>query len=280
MTAFLKALIATAVASSAATSHAVLVVDYEFNDPAGPFSTAVDSAGSTINAWGNDPDATLNGSGQLEVSGPLGFQFRGFTGPGAISSGSGFLRIDFASWGSNADPFFVFGLRGSGPGAGIRSWRLQFSSGDASDDDPAGRLFEVGAHSFNAGFNFLGGSIPAESSSSGTMPNGLSVIMGVDLDGDTTSVWWDPNRTGDYEILGSRENVPINSGGFTDISLIDGIQLQSNGGLFAIDRLALGTNFAEIAEVSAIPEPSLLATYTAITVGMVLARRSRSPLIE
>jgi hypothetical protein len=269
MNAVLRVLIATAAATAAATSHAVLVVNYEFNDPAGPLSSAVNSGSGTIAPWGDDTDATLNGAGQLVVSGPLGFQARALTGLSAISSGTAFLRVDFDSWGASTDPFFVFGMRASGPSTGNQSWRLQFSSGDASDGDPTGRLFEVTANSFNGGFNSLAGNIPVESEL-----NGFSVIMGINLDNDTTSVWWDPDRTGNYEIVGGRENVAIDSSnGFTDFNLVDAIQLQSNGGLFAIDRLAFGTSFAEIA---AIPEPSLFAAFGVISFALISASRRGS----
>lgn len=275
----LQALIAaTAFAFTAATSHAMLVVNYEFNDPAGGLSTAVNSVGNTIGSWGDDPDATLNGAGQLVVAGQLNFQNRVLTGSNAVSSGTAFLRVDFDSWGSSNDPFFVFGMRGSGPDTGGNtSWRLQFSSGDSSDNDPLGRLIEVAGHSlkFNAdavpptGFNFFEGGIPTTGGS-----NGLSVIMGIDLDNDTTSVWWDLDRTGNYEIAGGREDVPIlTNGGGTDFSLIDGLQINASGGTFAVDRLAFGTSFASVA---AIPEPSLVAAFGGLTAALASTVRRRS----
>jgi hypothetical protein len=273
----LRVLLAIAAVATSANSHAVLVVNYEFDDQAGPLSTAVNSGAGTIAAWGADADATLNGMGQLAVTGPLGFQARALTSDSAISSGTAFLRVDIASWGSIADPFFVFGLRAQGPGAVNQGWRLQFSSGDASDNDPAGRIFEVTANSMNSGFNSFAGGIPAVSGSSSSTANGLSVIMGINLDDDTTSVWWDLGRTGNYVIAGGRDNVAVNSSGlFTDFNLIDAIQLQSNGGPFSIDRLVLGTEFTEIASIGAIPEPSLVAAFGAVSVGMAASLRRRS----
>lgn len=281
MNALSRVLIATSATAAAATSsHAVLVVNYEFNDPAGGLSTAVNSGDGTIAPWSNDAgnDATLNGFGQLGIAGPLGFQARALSGGDAISSGAAFLRIDFDSWGPASDPFFVFGLRASGPGTGNQSWRLQFSSGDASDGDPTGRVAEVGSHSFDGGFNTLGSGLPVEGGLGSTMPNGLSVIMGIDLDSDTSSVWWDPNRTGTYDILNGREDVAIDSSnGFTDFTLIDAIQMQSNGGDFAIDRLVVGTDFSEIAGIAAIPEPSLVFAFGALGVALVSVRRRSLP---
>lgn len=266
----LKAAIVIAAATAGTSSHAVIVVDYEFNDPAGAFSTAVNTGSGAIATWGADADATLNGAGQLAVTGPLGFQARLLSPADAISSGSAFLRIDFDSWGTAADPFFVFGLRGSGPNtAGNQSWRLQFSSGDADDNDPPGRVFEVTNNSLNNGFNSLAGGIPAAG-----VPGGMSFIMGMNLDADTTSVWWDLGRTGNYVIAGGRENVPISiANASKDFNLVDAIQLQSNGGPFAIDRLVLGTSFAEIA---AIPEPSLVAVFGALSFALATSMRRRS----
>ena len=261
-------------ASAAVTTHAALVVNYEFNEPAGGFSTAVNSGSGTIGAWGDNANASLNGSGQLEVTGPLGFQNRVLTGGSAISSGSAFLRIDFDSWGPAADPFFVFGMRAAGPtSTGPRSWRLQFSSGNGVSGDPMGRLFETSGNSMNSGFNFLEGDIPVEAGLNGSMPNGFSVIMGIDLDNDTTSVWWDPGRTGNYVIAGGRDTVAIaHNTGVTDFNLIDGIQLQGNGGPFAIDRLVLGTDFAEVA---AIPEPGSATFCAGIAAWLISVRRRR-----
>ena len=90
------------------------------------------------------------------------------------------------------------------------------------------------------------------------MPNGVSIIMAINLDDNETSVWWDANRTGAYSVLGGRENTPVvhsHSGAtpFSEIDLVDALQFQSNGGPFSIDRLVLGTNFTEIASIGAIP---------------------------
>ena len=122
--------------------------------------------------------------------------------------------------------------------------------------------------------NFFVGGIPVQSGLNGEMPNGLSVIMGVDLDADTSSVGWDPGRTGNYSILAGRENIPIDStNGHTDFNKIDALQLNASGGLFAVDRLVFGTNFAEIVAISAIPEPSLIAVFGAVSVALIASSR-------
>lgn len=277
----LRVLLATAAVATSATSHAVLVLDYQFNDAAGGLSTASNSgSGSTVAPWANDLDATLNGNGQLLVTGQLNSQTHALIPASAITSGSAFLRIDVASWGSTANPFLAFGLRASGPGTPptAPTWRLQFSSGDSSDNNPLGRLLELGGSSFlrnplsGTELNrVLDSTIPATSV---TMPNGFSVIMGVNLDTDTSSIWWDPGRTGNYQVFATRNDNPISSsGGFTDFNRIDAVIMQTNNGLFGIDRLALGTSFAEIASI---PEPSLVAAFGAISVGFAASLRRRS----
>jgi hypothetical protein len=78
---------------------------------------------------------------------------------------------------------------------------------------------------------------------------GVSFIIGANTTTDTYSIWWDNGLSGTYTLL--RENIALNLGGETDFASVNALTFDPSGGSFLIDRIALGTDFDEIALLGA-----------------------------
>ena len=77
---------------------------------------------------------------------------------------------------------------------------------------------------------------------------GVRFIIGANTTTDTYSIWWDNGLSGTYTLL--RENIALNLGGETDFVNVNALTFDPSGGLFLIDRIALGTDFNEIIAIS------------------------------
>lgn len=225
------------------TTQAEWVAQYEFEEAAGPASTASNSiSGSSVAAlsdnWGN-----LNGQGQLVLSSNTD---RSDITLGTALTGSMFYRIDFKSWdtsvaGSINDISTKFGLR-------LRS--------GATDSTPTNQrldlILKTGTGSFSGhintfasgSYNYVRGGLANPNSS------GLSVILGVNTTTDTFSIWWDKGLTGIYSAILSDVALSIN--GEVDFTQANALTFDPGGGEFLIERIILGTDFSEISGAPAI----------------------------
>jgi hypothetical protein len=246
---------------AAATAGAVIVVDYEFNEPAGGLSTAVDSAGSAIVPWNNNAASYLNGAGQLEFAATMPQQ-QPFLGPDAISGGTAFLRYDLDNW-TGGDYQLSFGMR------------LRNDANTANSifkfNHKTGTGWNGNLNNNNNGWTGVLFGLPNENKFD--WANGVSYIVGVDFDNDTWQVWEDRGQTGTY-IEATAGPQTFNLGGETAFGQVNTILLASNnpvGDIAGVNRYVLGTDFNEIA---AIPEPGTLGLFTLVG-GVMLAIRRR-----
>ena len=217
--------------------NGTVVAYYEFNQTQGGASNALNSVeGSNIpslnNNWGN-----LNGSGQLIINGLFAasqLQLNDDSFGGTI-----YTRIDFLSWNSNnesSDVRFKFGVRLKNSSANnsttseVLNLTLKLTSENSSDNSI---LAVIGQGSFNW-------------TSTIQNPNNseVSYILEVNTNDDTFSVWIDRNSEGTYSKL--KGPVDLNLNGKTDFNEIDAISLQSEGGYYEVERIALADNFDSI----------------------------------
>ena len=79
--------------------------------------------------------------------------------------------------------------------------------------------------------------------------DGLSVIIELDLDEDTFTVFTDIGYSGNFSVSPGALNLALSIDGKTDFSEVNAIILDPGGGVVNIDRIALGTDYAEIANL-------------------------------
>lgn len=225
----LTALFAALVSSLSAE----VVAHYEFDEAAGGASGAVNSGSGIAVAAPSDDWGNLNGAGQLVVTANTA---RTNTALGSDSfSGSIFYRIDFHSWDtSSADITTKFGFRLKSVSTTNKLLDVNLKTG-------------TGAYTTNID-TYAGGSYDYVT---GGMPNpnteGVSFIIGADTNSDTFSIWRDTGFSGSYTQL--RTDVALSIGGETDFTEVNALTFDPGGGTFTIDRIALGTDFNEIATV-------------------------------
>ena len=217
--------------------NATVVAYYEFNEPQGGASNALNSVeGSNIpslnNNWGN-----LNGSGQLIINGLFSasqLQLNDDAFGGTI-----YTRIDFQSWNSNnesSDVRLKFGVRLKNSSTNntitseVLNLTLKLTSENSSDNSI---LAVIGQGSFNWASTIQN-------------PNNseVSYILEVNTGDDTFSVWIDRNSEGNYSKI--KGPVDLNLNGKTDFDEIEAISLQSEGGYYEVERIALADNFDSI----------------------------------
>ena len=190
-----------------------LLAEWQFDESAGSISGAVDTvAGAT---WNDDPDWTLNGSGQAEFSGLVNTQYANqFTPVG----GAVFMRVDFAPWDFDSD----------------KQLQVGFSL------DSTNFYLRLRARASNPFFDIASLAnqyIPAVSTT------GMSIIVGVDLNTDKYSLWLDSDRTGNYTQLASNQSI----GSATSVNAPYIRVTQFNGSNpIGIDTLIYGTSYDDM----------------------------------
>jgi hypothetical protein len=90
--------------------------------------------------------------------------------------------------------------------------------------------------------------------------NGMSIILGVDLDADTCSLWWDAGRTGSYTPIYTGTALGAAAASF-EAPYFRCTQFNGSNPI-GIDMLLYGTNFNDVAAPGALsPYESWLAAY-------------------
>ncbi len=231
-------------------SIAEIVLRYEFEELAGtPSNQAVnDGSGLNTNELASSL-GTINGSGQLVISANSG-RVNTSMGSDYVDSSNIYYRIDFNSWDtglSNTHTKFGVRLRSANlgdPGARTNEpicVRLSSGTGSAAN-------LNILSTEGTGEYVFIQGGIGN--------PNydGLSVIIGLDLDEDTFTIFTDNGYTGNFSASPGALNLALNIDGKTDFSEVNAIILDPGGGVVNIDRIALGTDYEEIANL---PLPDL-----------------------
>ena len=221
----------------ALNTNATVVAYYEFDETQGGASNALNSVeGSNIpllnDNWGN-----LNGSGQLIINGSVSSSQLQLND--AALGGTIYTRIDFQSWNSNnesSDVRFKYGVR------------LKNDSTDSSTISEVLNL-TLKLTPENSSANSILAVIGQDSftwTSTIQNPNSseVSYILEVNTDNDTFSVWIDRNFEGAYSRI--KGPVDLNLNGSTDFDEIDAITLQSEGGYYEVERIALADSFNSI----------------------------------
>ena len=230
-------LLAITFISLVSSANAEVVAYYEFNESQGGSSNALNlGEGSNIsplnNNWGN-----LNGSGQLVIN-----QNNPRTNLELNNdslSGTAFYRIDFNSWTSlneNSDIKLQFGLR--------------LKSGD-TDITPTNQLLNliIRLKPINSSSNSLLSTMAAGQFTyiaplQNPSNQEVSILIEVNTNTDQFSIWVDYDSQGTYTKL--KNALTLNLSGETDFIEVDGLTLDSEGGYFEIERMALASNFNSI----------------------------------
>jgi arylsulfatase A-like enzyme/beta-glucanase (GH16 family) len=239
---FLRGLAMIATLSVATLSaNAELVAHYEFNEASGGASNAVNSGtGSNVDALTDDYGA-MNGAGQLIVSADAGRVNTSLVSD--VFGGTIFYRIDFNSWdtsGANLTTKFGFRLKSVGSLNKLMEVNLVTGTGDYSANINT---------SANGSYDYVQGGM------ANPQTNGVSFIIGVDTVSDTFSIWRDNGLTGTYDQL--RSEVALSLGGETDFTQVNALTFDPGGGVFEIERIALGTDFYEIRALGNSGPPTL-----------------------
>ena len=228
----------------ASSASAEIVLHYEFNEADATVASSAANTGTSLNtAVLSDGYGTMNGSGQLVVSLDAA---RVNTSMGSdIFNGTIFYRIDFDSWdtsGANKNIKFGFRLRSGDTDTSATNKLLEVTL--ASGTGTTGNISTAG-NTGSGNFDYIQGGM--------TNPNtaGVSFIIGANTTTDTYSIWRDNGLSGTYTICGGVENIALNLGGETDFASVNALTFDPSGGSFLIDRIALGTDFDEIALLGA-----------------------------
>ena len=251
-------------------ANAEVIAYYEFNETQGGASNALNSVeGSTIsplnNNWGN-----LNGSGQLVIN-----QNNPRTNLDLNNdtlSGTVFYRIDFNSWNSlneTTDIKLQFGLR--------------LKSGD-TDLTPTNQLLNLiirlkpASSSTNSLLSTMGaGQFTYITTLQNPSNQEVSILVEVNTDTDQFSVWVDYDSQGSYTKL--KNALALNLNGEIDFIEVDGLTLDSGGGYFEIERLALANSFNSITNLQSNPD-STFNPYQENTFEYELFQRGSSYTID
>jgi hypothetical protein len=206
-----------------------LLANWQFNEAAGGISTASNSAGFA--AWADEADWTLNGSGQAEVSGLVSERNAAPFNP--VTEGTVFMRVDYTGWDFDGDRQIRTGFALNNQDLYVRL------RGRASNP-----FFGVGTGN-DQGIDTVSA-------------DGMSIILGVNLDADTYSLWWDDGRTGTY--------VPVTTEvSFSPASSFDAPYFRntqfSGSNPVGIDMLLYGTNYNDVAAFSLSPYEIWRAQY-------------------
>lgn len=240
---------------AAAAVQSEIIVNYEFNEAAGSISNAVNTGSSTVVPWSDSAQATLNGSGQMIVSGGNMGRQNPSISAGAINGGTAYFRIDFNNWDMNNGQTTTFGLRTKGATLGNSYLRVGLNTANIHLPADSG----LGTWTWLAG-----------SSDPGTAGN--SFIIGLDMDADTFTVWHDPGLDGTYTQLISTNL--LFGGVASDANQVNAITLDAGNtgasGSIEIERLVVGTDFNEIATI---PEPATLGLVSVCGMAVLFIRR-------
>lgn len=233
--------------------QAAIVVNYEFNEAAGSISNAVNTGSATVVPWLDAAQATLNGSGQMVVSGGNMGRQNPSISSGAINGGTAYFRIDFNNW--DMAQGTTFGLRTKGVTLANSYLRVALNTANVALPADSG----LGA------FTWM-----APSSNPNTVGN--SFIIGLDMDADTFAVWHDPGLDGTYSQLISTNL--LFGGVASDANQVNAITLDPGNtgasGSLEIERLVVGTDFNEIATI---PEPATLGLVAGFGGAILIIRR-------
>ena len=225
-------------------SSAEVVLHYEFNEADATVASSAANTGTSLNtAVLGDGYGTMNGSGQLVVSLDAA---RVNTSMGSdIFNGTIFYRIDFDSWdtsGANKNIKFGFRLRSGDTDTSATNKLLEvtLASGTGTTSN-----ISTAANTGSGVFDYIQGGMANPNTA------GVSFIIGANTTTDTYSIWRDNGLSGTYTICGGVENIALNLGGETDFASVNALTFDPSGGSFLIDRIALGTDFDEIALLGA-----------------------------
>ena len=228
----------------ASSASAEIVLHYEFNEADATVASSAANTGTSLNtAVLGDGYGTMNGSGQLVVSLDAA---RVNTSMGSdIFNGTIFYRIDFDSWdtsGANKNIKFGFRLRSGDTDTSATNKLLEVTL--ASGTGTTSNISTAG-NTGSGVFDYIQGGMANPNTA------GVSFIIGANTTTDTYSIWWDSGLSGTYTICGGVENIALNLGGETDFASVNALTFDPSGGSFLIDRIALGTDFDEIALLGA-----------------------------
>ena len=226
-------------------SVAEIVLRYEFEESSGtPSNQAVNDGSGTSTSALASSFGTINGSGQLVISANSG-RVNTSMGSDYVDSSNIYYRIDFSSWDTGLSITHTkFGVRLRSANLGDPSSRtneplcVRLSSGTGS----AANLNILSTEGTGE-YVFVQGGI------SNPNNDGLSVIIELDLDEDTFTVLTDIGYSGNFSVSPGALNLALSIDGKTDFSEVNAIILDPGGGVVNIDRIALGTDFAEIANL-------------------------------
>ena len=217
----------------AINTNATVVAYYEFDETQGGASNALNLVeGSNIpslnNNWGN-----LNGSGQLIINGLIPASQLQLND--AALGGTIYTRIDFQSWNSNnesSDVRFKYGVR--------------LKNGSTNNPTTSEVLnLTLRLTPENSILAVTGqGSYDWIKTTQNPSNSGVSYILEVNTDEDNFSVWIGRDSEGTYSKLKGPEILNLN--GNTDFDEIDAITLQSEGGYYEVERIALANDFDSI----------------------------------
>ena len=207
-----------------------LLANWQFDDAAGTMSTAYNAAGLAV--WADEADWMLNGQGQAEVSGVVNeCHATPFT---AVTNGNVFMRIDYAVWNFDGD--------------------CQIRAGFELDNQEV--YVRLRGRPNNA---FFGVGNANDQGISGVSSNGMSLILGVNLDEDTCSLWWDDGRSGTHMLLYADAALSATA---TSVETPYFRNTQFTGSnAVGIDMLLYGTNFNDVANFSLSPYQIWMSGY-------------------
>lgn len=223
-----------------------LLVNFQFNE-AGHMSNAVERAGGNTLTWDyGDTDWALNGSGAAAISGTITEQTPGGTFV-PITSGSVFMRVDYNAW-------TITDADGNGqsqfqPGMQFNN-SIEVQSRLVLRDDSLTSYLGVDDNGSQTSF---GNSY--QLSPNGSDADGLSVILGVDMDNDTYSLWYS-DTVGINKYVQQFNNVALNANVSSFVKpLMQVSQYLNDGDDVEIDMMLFGTNYNQIAAYSNAPPP-------------------------
>lgn len=231
------------------TASATIIENWQFNDGAGVAAAdATNSAGTAD--WANlGADHVLNSSGQAVFSGDGTSYYRGttgFNGGTPIINGTVYLRADLSEWDiaeSASGKTFCFGFANNAN-------KLELVRLNKGVNDSEARIsVKENSSSSSAYITALSGLGLSQSA-------GISMILGVDLDNNTLSVWTYSVQTGDYTQQITDLALAADFGEISTIRF-EAAGMQSNDTV-STDMLVVGDNLSEIQSLQK-PAPVYLA---------------------